>query len=155
VINVSWTDVQLYMAWLSKATGRAYRLLTEGAGRDTDGLPLGDEIGSNNADCAGCASKWDATQPAPVGSFKPNQFGLYDVVGNVWEWVEDCLHVDYSHAPTDGSAWMIAGDCNHHRLRGGSWASVADEIRSANRSSSATSDRLSIIGFRVGRSLEP
>jgi len=152
VINVSWNDSQRYLAWLSKITGKTYRLLTEAEyeyaarARTQTAFLWGDEIGTNNANCAGCGSKWDATQTAPVGSFAPNQFGLYDMVGNVWEWVEDCLYEDYSNAPVDGSAWTT-GDCGHHRLRGGSWASVVDEIRSANRARSATDDRLTIIGF--------
>jgi formylglycine-generating enzyme required for sulfatase activity len=159
-INVTWADAQRYVAWLSKISGKTYRLPTEAeyeyaarAGTQT-AYPWGDDVGNNNANCAGCGSRWDATKPAPVGSFAPNQFGLYDMVGNVWAWVEDCLHEDYSHAPTDGSAWMT-GDCGSHRLRGGSWASVADELRSANRGRSATDDRLSIVGFRVGRTLAP
>jgi formylglycine-generating enzyme required for sulfatase activity len=159
VINVSWNDAQRYVAWLAKRTGKTYRLLTEAeyeyaarAGTQT-AYPWGDDIGTNNANCVGCGSRWDTEQPAPVGSFAPNQFGLYDMVGNVWEWVADCLHEDYSHAPVDGSAWMTE-DCGHHRLRGGSWASFADEIRSANRGRSATADRLDIISFRVGRSLD-
>jgi formylglycine-generating enzyme required for sulfatase activity len=160
VINVSWNDAQRYLTWLSRITGKTYRLLTEAeyeyaarAGTQT-AYPWGDEIGRNHADCAGCGSRWDFAQPAPVGSFAPNQFGLYDMVGNVWEWVEDCLHEDYIHAPVDGSAWMTGGDCGRHRLRGGSWASVSDEIRSANRARSATGDRLSIISFRIGRTLD-
>jgi formylglycine-generating enzyme required for sulfatase activity len=159
VINVSWDDAQRYVTWLSKITGKTYRLLTEAeyeyaarAGTQT-AYPWGDEIGSNNANCAGCGSRWDAAQTAPVGSFAPNRFGLYDMAGNAWEWVEDCLHEDYDHAPADGSAWMT-GDCGHHRLRGGSWASVADEIRSANRARAATDARLSIISFRIGRTLD-
>ena len=159
VINVSWVDAQRYVAWLSKTTGKIYRLLTEAeyeyaarAGTQTV-FPWGDAVGKNNANCAGCGSRWDVSQTAPVGSFAPNQFGLYDMVGNVWEWVEDCVNEDYSHAPVDGSAWMT-GDCGHHRLRGGSWASFVDEIRSANRARSATSDRISIIGFRIARTLD-
>jgi formylglycine-generating enzyme required for sulfatase activity len=158
VINVNWNDAQRYVAWLSKIAGKSYRLLTEAeyeyaarAGTET-AYPWGDEVGKNNADCASCGSRWDAAQTAPVGSFAPNRFGLYDMAGNVWEWVEDCLYDDYSGAPVDGSAWM-SGDCSHHRLRGGSWASVADELRSANRARAATSDRVSIIGFRVARTL--
>jgi formylglycine-generating enzyme required for sulfatase activity len=123
-----------------------------GARRHAD-APWGDDIGYNNADCAGCGSRWDGAQTAPVGSFAPNQFGLYDMVGNVWEWVEDCVHDDYSHAPADGSAWMT-GDSANHRLRGGSWASFFDEIRSANRGRSATADRLSIVSFRIARTLD-
>jgi formylglycine-generating enzyme required for sulfatase activity len=160
VINVSWDDAQHYVTWLSNMTGKTYRLLTESeyeyaarAGTET-AYPWGDDVGSNHANCAGCGSRWDAAQTAPVGSFAPNEFGLYDMVGNVWEWVEDCLSEDYSHAPADGSARMT-GDCGHHRLRGGSWASVADEIRSANRARAATGDRLSIISFRIGRTLDP
>jgi formylglycine-generating enzyme required for sulfatase activity len=159
VINVSWNDAQRYVTWLSKITGKTYRLLTESeyeyaarAGTQT-AYPWGDEIGNNNANCAGCGSRWDALQTAPVGSFAPNRFGLYDMAGNVWEWVEDCLHEDYNHAPADGSAWMT-GDCGHHRLRGGSWASVSDEIRSANRARAATDARFTIISFRIGRTLD-
>jgi formylglycine-generating enzyme required for sulfatase activity len=162
VINVSWNDAQRYLTWLSRITGKTYRLLTEAeyeysarAGIQT-AYPWGDEIGRNNANCAGCGSRWDFAQPAPVGSFAPNRFGLYDMVGNVWEWVEDCLHEDYSGAPpVDGSAWMTGGDCSKHRLRGGSWVSIADEVRSANRGRGRTDERSTIIGFRVGRTLSP
>jgi formylglycine-generating enzyme required for sulfatase activity len=160
VINVSWEDAQQYVAWLSKITGKTYRLLSEAeyeyaarAGTQTS-YPWGDDVGNNHANCAGCGSRWDITQTAPVGSFAPNQFSLYDMVGNVWEWVEDCLHEDYSRAPVDGSAWVTGGDCGRHRLRGGSWASVAEEIRSANRARSATDARLSIISFRIARTLD-
>jgi formylglycine-generating enzyme required for sulfatase activity len=159
VIKVSWDNAQRYVKWLSKITGKTYGLLTEAkyeyaarAGTLT-AYPWGDDIGNNHANCGGCGSRWDLAQTAPVGSFAPNEFGLYDMVGNVWEWVEDCLHEDYSGAPADGSAWMT-GDCSRHRLRGGSWASLSDEIRSANRGRSATADRLSIISFRVGRTLD-
>jgi formylglycine-generating enzyme required for sulfatase activity len=162
VINVSWNDAQRYLTWLSRITGKTYRLLTEAeyeyaarAGTQT-AYPWGDEIGRNHADCAGCGSRWDFAQPAPVGSFAPNQFGLYDMVGNVWEWVEDCLHEDYSGAPpVEGSAWMAGGDCSKHRLRGGCWASVADEVRSSNRGRGRTDERSTIIGFRIGRTLSP
>jgi formylglycine-generating enzyme required for sulfatase activity len=160
VLNVSWDDAQRYVAWLSRITGKPYRLLTEAeyeyaarAGTQT-AYPWGGDIGSNNANCHSCGSPWDGHQTAPVGSFVPNQFGLYDMVGNVWEWVEDCLHEDYDRAPVDGSAWMT-GDCGRHRLRGGSWTSLADELRSANHTRSATDDRMSIISFRVGRTIVP
>jgi formylglycine-generating enzyme required for sulfatase activity len=162
VINVSWEDTQHYITWLSRITGKTYRLLTEAeyeyaarAGTQT-AYPWGDEIGQSNANCAGCGSRWDLTQPAPVGSFAPNQFGLYDMVGNVWEWVEDCLHEDYSDVPpVDGSAWMTGGDCSKHRLRGGSWTSDPDEVRSAIRGRGRTNERATIISFRVGRTLTP
>src|SRR5262249_16523912 len=98
VINVTWHDAQRYVSWLSRMTGKAYRLLSEAeyeyaarAGTQTV-YPWGDQIGKGNADCYGCGSKWDYVQPAPVGSFAPNAFGLYDMVGNLYEWLEDCDH---------------------------------------------------------------
>lgn len=160
VIFVTWDDAKLYAAWLSKVTGKPYRLLTEAeyeyatrAGTQT-AYPWGDDIGKNNANCMGCGSKWaDARQTAPVGSFKPNAFGLYDMVGNVYEWVEDCAHNDYDDAPTDGSAWIEGGDCNNHMDRGGSWNFSPDVLRSAARDLSGTGQRIDNLGFRVGRTL--
>ena len=125
VIFVTWDDAQRYAAWLSKMTGKPYRLLTEAeyeyatrAGTTT-AYPWGNDIGKNNANCNGCGSKWDNQQTAPVGSFKPNAFGLYDMVGNVFEWVEDCVHANYDGAPTDGSAWIEGGLCTYRLDRGG------------------------------------
>ena len=132
MINVNWDDAKLYVAWLSQVTGKTYRLLSEAeyeyatrAGTTT-AYPWGDDIKLNGqamADCAGCGSKWDNSQTAPVGSFAPNKFGLYDMVGNVFEWTEDCVHKNYGGAPPDGSAWLQAnaGDCTNRILRGGSW----------------------------------
>jgi len=111
-IDVSWKDAQRYVAWLSKMTGKDYRLLTEAeyeyaerAGTETAYF-WGDDIGKGNANCNACGTKWDNNSDAPVGSFAPNQFGLYDMAGNVWEWVEDCFHPDYGGAPADGPAWL-------------------------------------------------
>jgi formylglycine-generating enzyme required for sulfatase activity len=111
VISVSWNDAKTYVAWLSKMTGKDYRLLTEAeweyAARadTTTAYYWGDAIGKSNANCNGCGSEWDGRQTAPAGSFAPNGFGLYDMFGNVWDWVEDCFHNNYEGAPTDGSAW--------------------------------------------------
>jgi formylglycine-generating enzyme required for sulfatase activity len=158
VIFVTWDDAQRYAAWLSKMTGKPYRLLTEAeyeyatrAGGQT-AYPWGDDIGRNNANCNGCGSEWDARQTALVGSFKPNAFGLYDMVGNVFEWVEDCAHNNYYGAPTDGSAWTEGGDCIHID-RGGAWNFTPSALRSASRDSSATSYRIDNLGIRVGRTL--
>ena len=93
-------------------------------------------------------------QGSPVGSFKPNAFGLYDMAGNVWQWVEDCYHRNYSGAPNDGSAWT-SGDCNERVVRGGSWYVSPDLLRSALRGGFTPADRNNVLGFRVGRTLLP
>jgi formylglycine-generating enzyme required for sulfatase activity len=158
VIYVSWDDAKAYAAWLSTMTGKTYRLLTEAeweyAARasTTTAYFWGDEIGKANANCNGCGSQWDNRQPAPVGSFKPNAFGLYDMAGNVWQWVEDCYHPNYNGAPTDGSVWAT-DDCKNRVVRGGSWNSNPQVLRSALRSWNPTDFRNLSLGFRVGRTL--
>ena len=126
VINVSWKDAQSYVRWLSQRTGHRYSLPSESeweyvarAGTDTR-YSWGDEIGRNRANCDGCGSRWDDEQTAPVGSFSPNAWGVHDMHGNVWEWVEDCWNDSYVGAPSDGSAWE-SGECGYRVLRGGSW----------------------------------
>ena len=159
VIYVSWDDAQAYAAWFSKMTGKTYRLLTEAeweyaarAGTAT-AYSWGDEIGKNNANCNGCGSRWDNRQPAPVGSFTANAFGLHDMLGNVWEWVQDCYQGNYNGAPADGSAWS-KGDCSRRRVvRGGGWDIYPGNLRSARRLSYATVRRVYNLGFRVGRTL--
>jgi formylglycine-generating enzyme required for sulfatase activity len=158
VINVNWGEAQQYVAWLSQVTGKTYRLLSEAeyeyaarAGTQT-AYPWGVDIGKNNANCNGCGSQWDNKQPAPVGSFAANRFGLYDMVGNVWEWTEDCFHASYQEAPTDGSPW-ISGDCSKRIARAGSWAQPPDYLRSAFRLMFSTDVRNVDFGFRVGRTL--
>jgi formylglycine-generating enzyme required for sulfatase activity len=157
-INVNWSDAQQYVAWLSKMTGKPYRLLTEAeyeyatrAGTQTV-YPWGNQVGRNNANCGVCGSRWDGKQTAPVGSFAPNRFGLYDTVGNVEEWVEDCANDSYSGAPSDGSAWLT-GDCSHRVLRASPWGGDAAVLRSAFRSPYPASARGDAIGFRVARTL--
>jgi formylglycine-generating enzyme required for sulfatase activity len=159
-MNVSWQDAQQYAAWLSKVTGKSYRLLTEAeweyAARAGTTTPYywGDVIGTANANCNGCGSEWDNKQPAPVGSFAPNAFGLYDMAGNVSQWVQDCYHVDYNGAPIDGSAWT-SGNCKQQVARGGSWVSPPQSLRSASRQWSLSDFRSGSLGFRVGRTLGP
>jgi formylglycine-generating enzyme required for sulfatase activity len=140
-------------------TGKPYRLLTEAeyeyatrAGTPT-AYPWGDDIGKNNADCDGCGSKWDFSQTAPMGSFAANKFGLYDMVGSVWEWVEDCAHNSYDGAPTDGPAWVEGGDCTRHIVRGGSWKRTPDYLRSDYRGKDTHDNRGGDLGFRVARTL--
>jgi formylglycine-generating enzyme required for sulfatase activity len=160
VIFVSWDDAQGYVAWLSSMTGKPYRLLSEAeweyAARagSTTAFFWGEEAGKNNANCNGCGNQWDNRQTSPVGSFKPNAFGLHDTVGNVWQWVRDCYHIDYSGAPADGSAW-ISGDCSFRVVRGGSWSGNPQDLRSANRGRDPTTSRDNDVGFRIGRTLLP
>jgi formylglycine-generating enzyme required for sulfatase activity len=158
VINVDWDDAQTYVAWLSKMTGQPYRLLTEAeweyAARagTTTAYYWGDDTGKGNANCDGCGSQWDAKQTSPVGSFAANQFGLYDMAGNVLQWVQDCYRGNYDGAPTDGSAWT-SGDCSNRVVRGGSWDNLPRVLRSAGRVGITSGDRDVDLGFRVGRTL--
>jgi formylglycine-generating enzyme required for sulfatase activity len=157
--SVNWHDARRYVAWLSRVTGRPYRLLSEAeweyaarAGTST-AYSWGDEIGERNANCNGCGSRWDAKQAAPVGSFAANAFGLHDMHGNVWEWVEDCYHTSYYSGPTDGSPWTEDGVCNVRVVRGGSWYFIPQNLRSAIRGWFAIEDRDFNFGIRVGRTL--
>jgi formylglycine-generating enzyme required for sulfatase activity len=157
-INVSWDDAVGYAAWLSAKKSIRYRLPTEAeweyAARawTTTRYWWGDEVGKNNANCADCGSQWDDKQTAPVGSFPPNKFGLHDMLGNVWEWVEDCLHDNYSDAPKDGSAWGKQGDdCARHVIRGGAWGIGSTSVRSAGRNGYSPAYRGGRIGFRLAQ----
>jgi formylglycine-generating enzyme required for sulfatase activity len=159
VINVTWDDARHYAAWLSRMTGKPYRLLSEAEfeyaarGGTPTAYPWGNEVGKNNANCIGCGSQWDNRQPSPVGSFAANRFGLHDMHGNVWQWIEDCYHENYEGAPQDGSAWVEGGNCNQRVVRGGSWFFYPRNLRSASRGRDATEIRGVNLGFRVGRTL--
>ena len=160
VINVSWEDVQKYLGWLIRESGAPYRLLSEAeweyvarAGSETR-YSWGDTIGTNRANCYRCGSRWDAERTAPVGSFQANAFGLYDVHGNVWEWVEDCRNGNYEGAPADGTAWT-KGDCDFRKVRGGAWDGNPRSLRSAYRGMDSIGDRSNRVGFRVARRLTP
>jgi formylglycine-generating enzyme required for sulfatase activity len=108
-----------------------------------------------NANCDGCGSPWDLKQTAPVGSFKPNALGLYDMYGNVWEWVEDSWHETYDGAPMDGSAWLRGGDPSFRVVRGGSWRNDSELVRAAVRVRRNINVRFDTLGFRVARSIRP
>jgi formylglycine-generating enzyme required for sulfatase activity len=165
VVNVSWDDAMEYVTWLSRTTGKTYRLLTEAeweyAARagSTSPFPLGEAI---SADQANFQTSFDADgsnregkyreQPVAVGSFAPNAFGLYDMEGNVAEWVQDTWHESYAGAPPDGSAWA-GGDTSLRVLRGGSWYSFPPDLRSASRRADQPDHRSAEIGFRIARSL--
>lgn len=174
VVCVSWDDAQAYVAWLSAKTGQVYRLPTEAeweyaarAGTTTarygSDNPLefcrytnvGDldyseqhpgDRGVNRA----CRDGYAFTSPA--GSFPPNQFGLYDMLGDVLEWTEDCWNANYGGAPADGTAWH-SGRCDLRIARGGSWDADLSVVTSAHRRGLFTSWRVTSFGFRVARTL--
>jgi formylglycine-generating enzyme required for sulfatase activity len=159
VINVSWNDAQGYVSWLSRMTGKSYRLLSEAeweytarAGTTT-AFYWGAEIGNGNIYCNGCGSEWDLKSTSPVDFFKPNLFGLYDMIGNVWQWVQDCYHDNYNGAPADGSAW-IGDECLRRVARGGAFNRGPVPIRLAARLGRAATARIGNGGFRVARSLD-
>jgi formylglycine-generating enzyme required for sulfatase activity len=160
VINVSWDDAKLYVAWLSRLTGKEYRLLTEAeweyaarAGSNAR-YSWGDEPGIGNANCNGCSGAW-ILQAAPVGSFQPNAFGVYDMEGNVWEWVEDIWHDSYEGAPADGSAWLQGGDATYRVIRGGSWHNETELLHAAIRFKRHRKVQFDTLGFRVARTMRP
>jgi len=161
VINVSWPDAKEYVGWLSRKTGGTYRLLSEAeweyaarAGTTTP-YAFGDTIDQSQAHFA-VGRLWGSVgTTVEVGSFLPNKFGLYDMHGNVWELVEDNMHLNYEGSPpTDGSVWE-GGDRAMRVSRGGSWQSPANFLRSAHRHMTpACADcRFRGNGFRVARTV--
>ena len=162
-VCVNWNDVQVYIAWLNRTVGEGhYRLPSEAeweyaarAGTKTARW-WGEGLGTGNANCQGCGSAWDNALIAPVGSFNANAFGIYDVLGNTWEWLADCWNENYAGAPADGSAW-VTGDCTRRVMRGGSWSNLPAFIRSAARSRGDAAggdfDYSSYVGFRLAKSL--
>ena len=173
VINVNWEDAWAYVRWLSRETGESYRLPSEAeweyaarAGTTTSrhwGDSSSSQCGHGNG--ADASAKRDysfmtvvacddgAAHTTPVGSYSANRFGLFDVLGNVWEWTEDCWHENYRGAPADGSPWY-GGDCGRRVLRGGSWLILPRFLRSAARYRISTVIRVSSAGFRVARTLD-
>jgi formylglycine-generating enzyme required for sulfatase activity len=158
VINVSWLDAKAFVAWLSQKTGQTYRLPSEAeweyAARAGTNTPFwwGRDVGSRQANCREC-NTGSGQQTSPVGSYKPNPFGLYDTAGNAAEWVEDCWNDNYRAAPKDASAWT-AGQCRLRVLRGGAYDSQAKLVRSTARFRYDTDVRYSANGFRVVRELQ-
>ena len=173
VVCVNWDDAKAYVRWLSEKTEKAYRLLSESeweyvarGGRKTarywgeserrqcgyaNGLDLETKEHFSARTVVDCHDGHVHT--SPVGSYKRNQYGLHDVLGNAWEWVEDCWNEDYRGAPADGSAWE-SGNCGRRVLRGGAWSHDARNLRSANRGWGGTGGRNLYDGFRVARTLE-
>jgi len=153
VVCVSWNDATAYAAWLSQQTGQSYRLPTEAeweyaarAGTTTK-YWWGNNIGSNKALCDGCGSRWDNKSTAPVGSFAANPFGLYDTVGNVYEWT--CSEFESKYA---GKEQRCANGGSRFALRGGSWYNLPRNVRAAYRDVNSDDDRNDNVGFRLARS---
>ncbi len=170
VLCVSWNDARAYAQWLSKKTGKRYRLPTEAeweyaaragsvAARFWGDDPVQACRFANVADQSrfqtwGFGQKHECTDgyyfTAPAGGYAPNRFGLYDMLGNAWEWTEDCWNASYAGAPVDGSAWL-AGDCAQRVLRGGSWSTVPRFARSATRYRNTADHGDNLTGFRLAR----
>jgi formylglycine-generating enzyme required for sulfatase activity len=174
VINVSWNDAKAYVDWLSQRTGKKYRLASEAEfeyalragsttrywwGDDNPTSRVENLTGGN--DRSGSGRRWSNAfngykdsywGPAPVMSFAANPFGLYDMGGNVSEWVGDCWHDNYIRAPRTADAWVNPG-CSRRVIRGGSWGSAPDMVRSAYRQGAAADLRSARVGFRVVREL--
>ncbi len=159
-VKVKWRDAKAYAAWLSMKTGKAYRLPSEAeweyAARagTTQRYVWGNRPGRNRANCEGCGSAWDGRQAAPAGSFAANPFGLHDMLGNVWEWTEDCWSPSLADVPIDGSARPAASSCAGRTLRGGSYDLPPARMRVTSRSSIDAEVGEIFIGFRVARSLD-
>ncbi len=168
VINVSWDDAQQYIQWLNRTSGKPYRLPSEAeweyAARAGTSTPFstGHCINTSQANYDGdydyndCGAKTgtDLNKTQPVGSYPANPWGLHDLHGNVWEWVEDCWNDNYQGAPTDGSAWRH-GNCQRRVRRGGSWNDYPWSLRSADRRRLGTGGRGNYLGFRLARTLTP
>jgi formylglycine-generating enzyme required for sulfatase activity len=174
-VCISWNDAQAYLAWLQQKTGRAYRLLSEAeweyaarAGTTTARFWGDDAQGScRNANGADLTAQREVpgtiihdfvrcddghAYTAPAGSYAPNAFGLYDMLGNAWEWVQDCWNTDYAEM-NSGARAQASGDCSRRVVRGGSWDDSPTALRAAYRVGSPTTVRVYGRGFRVARDL--
>ena len=176
MVCVSWSDAQAYAEWLSQKTKGKYRLLSESeweyAARggtvatrywdDRDSGQCGNANGADEALKTRYTDWFELTAPcddghahtSESGRYGPNEFGLYDMLGNAREWVEDCWHRDYDGAPGDGSAWTEGGNCTLRVLRGGSWLDGPGGVRASSRDRGTPDIRFSANGFRVARTLD-
>jgi formylglycine-generating enzyme required for sulfatase activity/class 3 adenylate cyclase len=157
VTDVSWNDAKQFVAWLAQVTGKAYRLPSEAEweyaarGGTQTKYWWGDQFQLGMVNCRNCSDAPPGPQPKKVGSFKPNQFGLYEMGGSVDQWVEDCWSKNYQGAPTDGSPWLD-GDCTSRVIRSGSWRNDARSARPASRDRYDAVVRYPTHGFRVALS---
>ena len=158
-VNITWAEAQTYAAWLSHITGKTYRLLSEAEyeyaarGGQTWRFPWGDTLEEGRANCVGCGAGSNPNGTTRVDAFVPNAFGLRDVTGNVFQWVEDCYHDNYVGAPSDGSAWTTA-TCENRVVRGLSYLFKPPLLRSSWRDWQKQTARKSDVGFRVARVID-
>ena len=160
VTNISWHDSIEYTEWLSRLTGKKYRLPSEAeweyaakAGSNSK-YWWGEDLGINKAVCQECGSLFDGKIVAPVGTFSPNSFGLYDTAGNLWEWTQDCYqqnaYKNHKEYPSP-----VTGDFGCSRvLRGGAWDAIAAGVETSFRFASGGANRSNVFGFRVVREIE-
>ena len=166
VVCVNWNDAEAFVEWLSAQTGRTFRLPTEAEWEYAARAGSGTKYHFGNSESQLCRYANHADQStdysdrnnscsdgvgkrtAVVGRYQPNGYGLYDMHGNVWEWVQDCWNSSYAGAPMDGRAWRL-GECNRRVLRGGSWDYMPRNLRSANRNWISRSNRNAGVGFRL------
>ena len=157
--DISWEDAQLYVKWLTKVSGKPYRLPTEAEweyaarGGTSSRYAWGEDMRRGGANCKDCGDPWQADGPSPVASFAANAFGLHDMNGSVWEWVEDCWHSTYKNAPADARAWNESF-CPVRVIRGGSWRDGASYMPTTTRFKYDGSVRHSQNGFRVARDVK-
>ena len=174
VACISWNDARAYAKWISTKTGKKYRLPTEAEweyaarasslrayyweGSADDACEYGNGADKTAVEAIKGATSWNAHQctdnfayTSPVGTFKPNALGLYDMLGNLWEWTQDNYHENYENAPADGSRWE--GDDGKRVLRGGSWNNGPRSMRAAVRTRNKPELRFSTFGFRLVREL--
>lgn len=152
VVCVNWDDAIAYTTWLADRTGLPYRLLTEA---EAELLSLSSAIEferSGRANCRNCGGQWDGKSTSPVGRLRPDRLGLSGVFGNAAEWVQDCFQSGYSNAPRDGSAWSPPS-CERRVVRGGCWATRAEELRATGRDHGNSGRRSTCVGFRVARAI--
>ncbi|HKT99096.1 MAG TPA: formylglycine-generating enzyme family protein [Paraburkholderia sp.] len=159
VRDLSWDDAEQYVKWLSKISGKPYRLPTEAEweyaarGGTATRYWWGNEMRKGTANCKDCGPPWRVDAPDDVGSFAANPYGFYDMAGGVWEWVSDCWHNSYKNAPDDGRSWDEP-NCQTRVIRGGSWRDGAGYMLSATRFKYDSSVRYNANGFRVARDMK-
>ena len=153
VVNVSWNDALAYIDWLNKKSGQRYRLPDEieweyaaRAGTKT-AYYWGDDIGKANATCNDCGNAWDGDSTSPVGSFPANPWGLFDMSGNVAQWMQDCFVENSPNSPRDSAA----GECKSRVIRGGSWSDSPKALRIDAREGNLADFRYMSVGFRLAQ----